>query len=94
MHNHLVYYFIYLSLLKGTFGNQKRLLHIQQKLNVTLIGLVNGSPISKVPFTFCTFFSQNVAFVGMFPFNFSTSGKSKTFFSSGVCLHFWHNPTN
>jgi hypothetical protein len=82
------------NLVNNSFYFIKRiLLHVQQKLHVTLIGLVNGSPISEIPFSFCTFFSQNVAFVGMFPFNFPCSGEPETFFGAGIRFHLWHNPT-
>jgi len=74
--------------------NQLKLLHVQQKLHIALICFVNGGPVTEVTFPLLTFFGKNVAFVGMFPFNFPCSGEPETFFSSRIRFHLWHNPTN
>jgi hypothetical protein len=68
------------------------LLHDQHQLHIADIGTVDRSPVTQITFALGTFFSQNVAFVSMFSFDFSCSGKSEPFFGTGIGFHFWHFP--
>src|SRR5574344_1293035 len=46
--------------------------------------------MAKIPFLFFRLLSQNVTVIRMLSFNFTCSGKSKSFFRTGVSLNFWH----
>jgi len=70
----------------------KLLLHVKHQLHIADIGGVDGGPVTQVTFPLCTLFGQNMAFVSMFSFNLSCSGKPESFFGAGIGLHFWHFP--
>jgi len=70
----------------------KILLHVQHQLHILNIGTVNNRPVSQISFAFGTFLCKNMAFVSMFSFDFSCSGKFESFFGTGIGFHFWHFP--
>ena len=46
--------------------------------------------MGQVAFLFLGLLRQNVTLVSVFTLNFTGSGKSESFFSTGISLYFWH----
>ena len=67
-----------------------RLLQAKQLAHALHVGFVHQAHVREVAFLLLRLFRQDVAFVSMFPFNFPCSGKSESFFGTGVSLHFRH----
>ena len=65
-------------------------LTLEHLLYIRFIGLIYQRRIGKVTFPFRGLFGQNVAFVGMLPFDFSGPRKRKPFLGTGFRFHFWH----
>jgi hypothetical protein len=66
------------------------LLHAKLQLDVSQVSFVNRTEITQIAFPLRRFFRQDVAFVSMLPFDLSRTGKRKSLFRSGSCLHFRH----
>ncbi len=66
------------------------LLHGQKFAHLTAVGLLKNSKLVEVTFTLLCLLGQNVAVVSVFTLDFTRSGKSESFFRTGVRLDFWH----
>jgi hypothetical protein len=78
------------SLMLNTRVNNKQSLHSKHLLDVIHVSLVNCSEISQIPFTLGSLLGQDMTLESVFSSNFPGSGQSKSFFSAGINLHFWH----
>ena len=50
--------------------------------------------VSQVAFLFLGLLCQNVTLVSVFTLDFTRSGKSESFFSTGISLYLWHFVNN
>jgi hypothetical protein len=55
-----------------------------------LIRFLDDGGVIQIAFSLLALLGQNVAMVGMLPFDFAGARQFKTFFGSGLGLHFWH----
>jgi hypothetical protein len=65
----------------------------QHELHVGHIGLSNQTSLSQSALTLGGFFGQDVVLERFFAFYFSSSGKTYSFLSAAIGLHFWHIST-
>ena len=76
--------------LNDTFTLLKESTQTQKFLNSFLVGIVYQSHVNKISFLLFSLLSQDVTVISMFSLNFTRSGKSESFFGTGVSFNFWH----
>ncbi len=69
---------------------QKPLAKQKHFTNRAQVRVINHSYVRKVTFLFLCFLSQNVTFVSVFTLYFTCSGKSESFFGTGISFYLWH----
>ena len=66
------------------------LLHAKKLLYLLEIGRIYQTRFAKVSFLLCSLFSQNMTVESVLSLDFTCSGKSESFFGTGVSFNFWH----
>ena len=54
------------------------------------IGAIHDGIVYQVSLLLLRLLRQNVTVISMLSFNLTCSGKSESFFSTGISLNFWH----
>ena len=54
------------------------------------IGTIHDGVVYQVSLLLLRLLRQNVTVISMLSFNLTRSGKSESFFSTGISLNFWH----
>jgi hypothetical protein len=62
----------------------------QHFAQTTHVGLIDHSYVRQVTLLLFGLFRQDVTLVSVFTLNFTRSGKSESFFSTGISLYLWH----
>ena len=75
-----------ISLLLALYG----LLHGEERLHLSYVGGINNRSIAQISLLLFRLLRQNVAVKSMLSLDFTRSGKSKSFFGTGVRLDLWH----
>jgi len=70
------------------------LLHAEHQLDILFVRFVYQPGIGEVSLSLGGFLGKNVAFEGMFPFDFPCSGDGEPFLGTGHCFHLWHAVNN
>jgi hypothetical protein len=60
--------------------------HAKQFLDHLYVGLVQQSEVIQISFTLLSLLGQNVTVVSVFSLDFARSGKSESFFGTGISL--------
>ena len=58
--------------------------------NLLQVRVVNHGLVNKISLLLLGLLSQNVTVVSVMSFNLTSTSESKSFFSTGICLNFWH----
>ena len=68
----------------------RRLTHAEEFANLLHVRAVNEGHMVKVALLLLGLLGQNVTVKSMLSFDFTRSGKSESFFGTGVRLDLWH----
>ena len=68
----------------------RRLTEAKEFTNLTAVCAIDNSYVVEVTLLLLSLLSQNVTVVSVMSFNLTSTSESKSFFSTGICLNFWH----
>ena len=66
------------------------LLHGEERLHLSYVSRINSRSIAQISLLLFRLLRQNVTVESMLSLDFTRSGKSKSFFGTGVRLDLWH----
>ena len=77
----------------NNFGNnsgKRFLLHSKEFTYLAAVCLLKDCKLVEVTLLLLSLLGENVAVISVFSLDFTRSGKSESFFRTGVRLYFWH----
>ena len=77
-----------MTLRSGEFA--RALLEAKKSLYTAFVSGVNDAEVGEVSFLLLSLLGENVTFESMFSLDLSCSGKSESFFGTGISLNLWH----